>query len=160
MANLRRRLNETPGVVAASYSDQIPLALGSHPWHDLIVEGYTPAKAAEMQVERTIISPGYFATMGVPLIEGRTFDVRDRAETPVVVVINRTAAARLFGSTSAIGRTVLAPAAGVRATVIGVVGDVRHERLAEDPRPAIYVRNAQNPGIFMTLVARADEGAK
>ncbi|HET9370271.1 MAG TPA: ABC transporter permease [Vicinamibacterales bacterium] len=115
----------------------------------------TPARTVGFNT----VSDDYFATMGVPLIEGRTFDVRDRAEAPVVVVINRTAAARLFGSTSAIGRAVLARGSGVRAEVVGVVGDVRHERLAEDPLPAIYARNAQNPGIFMTLVARADAGA-
>lgn len=154
MANLQRRLTQTPGVIAAAYSDQIPLALGSHPWHDLIVEGYTPAKAAEMQVERTIISPGYFALMGIPLLEGRDFTERDDRKAPDAMIVNRTFVERFLTNGSVLGRKVQINRRIF--TVVGVAADSRYHHPVERPRPYFYVPFQQyfNIGLSTRILVR------
>ena len=105
------------------------------------------------------VSDGFFAALGVPLIEGRTFDATDHATAPIVAVISKSLADRLWPGESALGRVIVAPGMTLRPRVIGVVGDVRHYRLAEEPLPMIYARNVQNPGIFMTVIAKVDGDA-
>lgn len=154
MENLRRRLLETPGVVAAAYSDQIPLSLGSHPWHDLVVEGYTPAKAAEMQVERTVISPGYFALMGIPLLEGRDFTDRDDSKAPDAMIVNRTFADRFLKRGGVLGRKVQINRRTF--TVVGVAADSRYHHPVERSRPYFYLPFQQyfNVGLPTRVLVR------
>ena len=98
--------------------------------------------------------PNYFETIGIPLLRGRSFSVEDQANTPGVVVINKTMAERFWPNQDPLGKQVKFVSDGTVGSVIGVVGDSKHYYVAEDPRPQLYVAYSQNPGIFATLVIR------
>jgi hypothetical protein len=79
---LRQRLLQLPGVTAASFADSIPLGFGLGPTADLTIEGYAPNPGEDMGMPRALVSPGYFATLRMPLGRGprvrraRQFDRR------------------------------------------------------------------------------------
>lgn len=102
------------------------------------------------------VSDGYFGALAIPLLQGRTFDVRDGALAPLVTVVSNTFAKRTWPGENPIGRDFEVAGYPARPRVIGVVGDVRQFNLVDEVLPAIYARSAQNPGIFMTLVVLAD----
>ncbi len=104
-----------------------------------------------------VVSKGYFDAMGVPLIAGRQFDDRDSEGTQQVVIINQAMARRFWPDESPIGKRIgFGCEADLCRTIVGVVGDIRQEGLAEDLRPEIYVPYRQFPLRSMTLVARAE----
>jgi predicted permease len=112
--------------------------------------------ARSLTTECSLISRGYFAAMGIPVLEGRVFDRRDRAGSPRVVIVNRSFARRYFPSGGAIGRRVLVQGSDqALAEIVGVVGDVRHNGLTSDPAPAVFRLHAQAPGYITTLVVRS-----
>lgn len=149
-----RRVATVPGVRGAAGVRALPLSGNGN-----ITEYRTermPADAEPASAELNTVTDEYFRLMGIPLLRGRTFDSRDTAEAPMVVVVSRTLAEREWPGEDPTGRLMMPVGMPIRAQVIGVVDDVRHRSLVEDGRATCYVRNAQNPGIFMTLVARID----
>jgi predicted permease len=99
-------------------------------------------------VDLQFTSPGYFRTMGIPVVEGREFSPRDRMGAPLVALLNETAARAYFPGDSPVGqriRLLFAEEDWPLVTVAGVVGDVRQRALAQPPRPEIYVPPAQMP---------------
>jgi putative ABC transport system permease protein len=87
------------------------------------------------------VSDGYLTAMGVPLLDGREFEAGDAATAPPVIVVNRSAARRYFGTGSSVGQLVEWHLGKnpVQMKVVGVVEDVRQESLADEPYPEIYV---------------------
>ncbi len=92
------------------------------------------------------VSPGYFETIGIPLLRGRLFTPADTGESPWAVVINDSMAREYWGAENPIGRQLHFERATPR-TVIGVVGDVLHEGLDGEPKPEMYVPVEQAPNI-------------
>ena len=92
------------------------------------------------------VSASYFATAGVPILQGRPFGAGDHAKAPRVVAVNTAFAARLFPGESPLGREIIAGNASSRqpATIVAVVGGVRHDSLSAPPAPEIYVPIEQN----------------
>jgi putative ABC transport system permease protein len=86
------------------------------------------------------VSASYFATAGIPVIAGRSFEASDNANAPRVVAVNSAFAARLFPGESPIGKEINAGFATGResATIVAVVGGVRHDSLSVPPPPEIY----------------------
>jgi putative ABC transport system permease protein len=112
------------------------------------------APGAELRsAEFNTITDEYFAVMRIPILEGRTFDDRDGADSPPVIVVSRSFAEQAWPGERPVGREIVISGFPLRPTVIGVVGDVRHRTLAEASSPAFYARASQSPGIFMTIVA-------
>ena len=116
----------------------------------------TPANAVPATAELNTVTDDYFRLLNIPLLHGRTFDSRDSATAPIAVVVSRSLAAREWPNDSPIGRILMPVGTEIRAQVIGVVDDVRHRDLRDDELATCYVRQVQNPGIFMTLVAKVD----
>ncbi len=139
--NLRERLESEPGVVGVTYSDVVPMSTasgaGSTPWHQLDIEGYTPAPDEQMMIHRATVPPGYFDLLGIPLLEGRDFTERDSAEAPLVILVNQTFANRFFHGGNAIGRKVHFE--GRLATVVGLVKDSKYQTPIEGPTPFFYI---------------------
>jgi putative ABC transport system permease protein len=103
-----------------------------------------------------IISPGYFETMKMPLLSGRAFVSQDAAGRPRVAVLSQSAAQRYFPDGNPIGRTIrINDRENVDWQVVGVVGDVRNQRLDHTPRPQVYVPMDQSPAGSMTVVMRS-----
>jgi predicted permease len=84
-----------------------------------------------------MVTEGFFETLGIPLLAGRSFSAADRRGSPSVTVVSRSLAQLLFPNESPIGRILVLP--WVRLEIIGVAGDVRDFGLATDLRPALYL---------------------
>ena len=99
-------------------------------------------------------TPDYFSAIGIPVLDGRTFDAGDRADTKPVAVIDRTFADRYFPAQNPIGRKVRSTNDRTFREIIGVVGAVSQTSLDEPAEPHLYVAQSQNPVPSMTLVMR------
>jgi putative ABC transport system permease protein len=103
-----------------------------------------------------VISPGYFQTMGIPMLRGRDFGPRDRFGTPSVLVVNQAFAQRYFAGQNPLGKklnvcwTIPNP-----VEIVGIVADARQTELKVAPQPTIFLANAQGPMYFARLVVRA-----
>lgn len=149
------RLQANPLTSQSAMLFPLPLT-GSQAQAGFTVEGQPEIHRSEQPTaELNSVSPGYFRTAGLRLIEGRDFAVADGAEAPPVVIINE-AARREFGGEGAIGRRVNL---GSLVTVVGVVSDVRRRSLDTPPRPAVYLPYSQFVLPYMGVMVRTDKGA-
>jgi putative ABC transport system permease protein len=104
-----------------------------------------------------MVTPGWFRTMSVPLLRGRTFTSRDAAKAPLVVVINETAAREFWPTGDPLGKRVLMDwSTDLDAEIIGIVGDVRLTALKQPPRATLYWPLEQVPNSFMTFMIRSE----
>jgi putative ABC transport system permease protein len=106
-----------------------------------------------------VVSPDYFATIGVPLKQGRWFGERDRAAAPGVVIINEAMARRFFPDQNPVGRRLthdlsIVPGQSTTREIVGVVGDVRHFGLEQRTEPQMFLPHAQMPWPSMAIVIR------
>jgi predicted permease len=156
-ARILERARSLPGVAQAGATDIIPLG-GSYSSSVIIAEGY------EMKPGESVVSPsrivatsGYFKAMGIPLIEGRTFDERDTEEALPAIIVDRQLAERFWPNESALGKRLYRPNSPKDLlaiteeteflTVVGVVGYVRFRSLVEPDEPvgAYYYPYEQMP---------------
>ena len=105
-------------------------------------------------VANVAVSPEYFGTMGIRLVEGRSFGPSDREGAPLVAVINETMARRFWPNGSAVGRTFRLSFGTAQYTVIGVTRDHRVHTVAENPTPYLHFAALQRPARFNHLLAR------
>jgi predicted permease len=157
IASMLARLRQLPGVRAAGFSRHGVL-IGE----ELTIGTFVPPGRSLDEVrgdsERPrvrSVSDGFLTAMGVPVLAGREFEAGDVAHAPPVVVINRTASRRWFGSARAVGQTVnwYVGDKPAQMTVVGVVEDVRQESLAQAAFPEVYVDYRQ----FLSLLERWPE---
>jgi putative ABC transport system permease protein len=153
---LVERAEALPGVTAAAAVSYLPLgADGAR--YAFSVEGQPPLETQlRPRTEFNVVTPGYFATMEIPLLQGRDLAERDRWESPAVVVVNQSLARRFWPNESAIGKrlTLGEPEEGGWMTVVGVVGDVKQRSLATESRPQMYGSQAQVGLPEMALLVR------
>jgi predicted permease len=122
-------------------------------------EGLPTAGIGERPVGQwSAVTPGYFATLGIPLIAGRAITERDTERTPLVVVISRALARRAWPNESAIGKQLLVGRFPGFAEVVGVVGDVKNNGLVREPVVAMYTPYRQRPWPAMQFAVRAGGG--
>ena len=152
---LARRAAALPGVAGAAVSSALPFS-GNWDRISVAVEGRPAASAAESpEGDRYIVGPAYFAVMGIPLKSGRLLEETDRYESPLVAVVDERFARRLSPGGSAIGARIKLPARDGFATVVGVVGHVKHYGLDAESQGQIYMSHRQYPWRWMHLVVRA-----
>jgi putative ABC transport system permease protein len=115
----------------------------------------------ELTADFHAATPGYFRTMGIPMVRGRDLSVADRAEAPWVAVVNQTMAERYFPGEDPIGRAIQILGPRPR-TIVGIVQDVRERLLVLPPEPHVYVPHAQFPagGMFLAVRTRSEEPAR
>jgi putative ABC transport system permease protein len=99
-------------------------------------------------------TPGYAATMGIPLLGGREFTAHDDVSGPPVAMVNETVVRRFWPGANPIGKRILVGRMVKPVEVVGVLGDVRNNKLAADVQPEIYLPFAQLPWAAMNLVVR------
>jgi putative ABC transport system permease protein len=143
-----------PGVESAALVRAVPLS-GNWGSSGYFVEGRPePSPGQEPQAGLNIATPDYFRTMGIPLHRGRDFTDHDDAKAPPAVIVNETLAGLAWPGEDAVGRRLRLQGNDGWATVIGVVGDVKHRRLSEPRQAQLYTAHYQDPKIFACLVAR------
>jgi putative ABC transport system permease protein len=165
-ADLRRierlvveRVDALPEVSAAGMVSSLPFGGRRVPFN-FVIEGRTAATHATLSTsELRSVSAGYFAAMRIPLLAGRFFDQGDSAHRPGVLLVNQTMAKRFWTTASPIGsRISFDGSAGPWLTIVGVVGDVRHENLRTPPLSEMYRPFAQEPWPSAALVVRVVRG--
>jgi predicted permease len=148
------RLESRPGVRSAGISTLSPFDVINETatFH---VEGYEePAGSKPLGSEPRRISAAYPASIGMPLIAGRTFDDRDRIGSPYVVMVDQGTAERFWPGQSPLGKRLRFGTAW--REVVGVVGTVKNERLDAEGQHQIYIPFTQFPERNMVVVMHAD----
>jgi predicted permease len=134
-----REIRATPGVESAAYS-VVPLFRGYNWSGPMAVEGHQAKDGVEDREDRNVVSPGYWRTLGVPLLKGRDFDERERfdgrhmPQMPSAAIVNRKFAEHFFGQESPIGRHI--GNMGDRTLPIQIIGEVE-DSLYEGPRQGV-----------------------
>jgi predicted permease len=163
---LLARLQLIPGVTSAALSDWVPLSLtrGSM---DAFPEGYVPRPHESMEVRRASVTGGYFQTMKIPLLQGREFTLNDSEDAPRVAIVDQTSATHFWPGQYPLGKRMRIY--NTWFTVVGVVRNIKHQRMNEPPELIVYlsifqashpetilhVRTQGNPQLLATPVAQA-----
>ncbi len=132
---LEARLKSVPGGGSFALSDSIPpRGSGGRPYSNLRIAGHRPVAADGGMVEFRWVTPGYFRTMGIPILSGRVFGEGERASGESPVILGATLARRLFGSENPIGQQIELDGNGHWCPIVGVAADTRNNGLTEtDP---------------------------
>jgi putative ABC transport system permease protein len=144
-----------PGVVAVGGTTRVPLGSTSVST-SVQVEGRDVPLAEQPEVQFRRAMHNYFEAMGIPIKQGRNFNDTDTATAPPVAVINDTMARRLFPNEDPVGKHIRTGPnpSGPWTTIIGVIGDVRHGGLEDNPQPELYISYQQGPPVSPFIVVR------
>src|SRR5215475_5262318 len=149
---LMRRARSLPGVESAAMVNLLPMGQ-SDATSSFQVEGAPdPPPGQEFEGGHRICTPGYFKTMGIPVIRGREFTDVDTADSHRVIIVNETLAKRFWPDGDALGKRLRV--GGSQWEIVGVVGDVKPQ-IVLSLRPDFYLPLAQQTPETMGLVARA-----
>jgi predicted permease len=149
------RLNGIPGVVSASASSDILIsAVAMTGRNDIEVEG-APLSSKRMSTSTNYVAPGFFETMGIPLLAGRGPQSGDTTSRPKVATINETFARKYFPGTSPVGRRFRWKGKKDWIEVVGIVGDIKFYSVRAEPPPITYLPFLQSPWMIdMTFEVR------
>ncbi len=154
---LLERVRSIPGVEAAGTINHTPLAGYSMIAFFGIEGAPKPDPEKDSPLPLGVVSEDYFRTAGIRLIEGRNFGSEDRADSQPVAMVNEAFARRFFPDQSPIGKRIGAGCEeDLCRVIIGVVGDVRSEKLDSAPQPEIFMPYSQQGGNGMTVMVRAE----
>jgi putative ABC transport system permease protein len=160
---LLERLKGSPGMQSAGFTTYLPLSGSDNGWA-FIIEGRPPLPTGIFNMAKyRPVSAGYFETLGIPLLRGRSFARGDESGgSPWVVVVNAALAREYWGAEDPIGQRLMFGSETWR-TVIGVVVDVRHEGLGGETKPEMYVPMDHAPNVerdpTMVVQAALDAGS-
>jgi len=143
-----RRIAELPGVERVAMGTVVPWRdAGNYPEFEFSPDGHVPARGEENPRARfRSVSPGFFAALGVPLLEGRDFTDADRKGSEMVVIVSQTLAQRMFPRRDALNRRILwtdpvmkfIDVSAAPRRIVGVVADMDDERVSPGPAMTIY----------------------
>ena len=133
---LLARLRENPAVDGAAVAASVPLDIHGLPSRSFVVEGRARSDGRRDESLSNIVTPGYFAALGIPLIEGRDFASLDEVAAPRQVIVNESFRQKYLADTPALGHRI--ESGGRDYTVAGVVKTTTSEAFDEPPTPAIY----------------------
>jgi predicted permease len=144
-----------PGVQEVGSTHFVPMAgLISGSCFTLAEDG-EPVPSRSPSAGFLVVSPGYFQTMGMPLVAGRHFDSRDRVGGVGAVIVNRQFVRQHLKGRDPIGQKLnVCWTAPNPVEIVGVVADARHTKLNAPPRDTIFINNLQSPMYFANLVVR------
>src|SRR5437764_13234215 len=153
---LYQRLSTLPGSPSAALTDRGPLPGGQSPGPVAVGGRPIPPLSERAQANRHLVSPRYFATLGIPILAGRDFDERDSSRVPHVVIVNETFARRHFPGENPIGRTLITGMAQLPSQVVGVVADVRSTSLNAPPDADYFLPTLQRPEAFTNILVKTN----
>jgi predicted permease len=143
---LRDRLAAAPGIEAAGIVSASPLGSGGfYLGRSMVADGREVIPANEISVLWQAATPGYFAALGMQMLRGRDFTIRDDTASPPVMIVSETFAARMFGRENPIGKRAMSSRdEKVEREIVGVVRDVKLNGAADSARALVWVPYAQN----------------
>ena len=155
---LQAELQTAPGVEAAAITDAVPLSgnRSSSPYARLDGDP-VPVNQRPLGLTRSV-SPGYFQTLGIPLLSGRDFTEQDKTDSRLVVILSTSTSKKLFPNENPMGHQILFGTDngnGLPAEVIGVVGDVRSQELSKSNDVEFYRPWPQRSAPFLNVVVRS-----
>ena len=162
--SLRARLAAMPGVERAGIARMVPLDGGGLGLGALRKRG-TTGPESNIDTDWNVVSPDYFASLGIPMVAGRTFNQADRLNAPLVAIINERLARALYPDGQALGQQLengsFRPgqeSSITTITIVGIARDTKYRWLGERPAPFIYVPYAQQPTREINVLLRRADG--
>jgi predicted permease len=156
-ADVDQRVGGLPGIQSASAISHLPLS-GASAGRGFVIEGRPqPAPNEWPQAAFRVTCPGYFTTLGIPILRGRDFSHSDTAEAPLVAIINKMTADAYWPGQDPVGRRIKGAALDSDApwiTVVGVVADVRHFGLDAESRREMFRPYSQRSWPSMTVTVK------
>lgn len=148
---IENRLSSLPGIESAGRSLLTPI--GYSTWNQTISTDWSKALTGDGALAwLNAVSPGYFKTLGMPLLAGRNFNSADTRSAPPVAIVNQTLARRFFPTLNPLGRTFridpISGQPGPPIEVVGLVRDAKYESIREDTLPTAFFPASQVPGGF------------
>jgi predicted permease len=148
------RVRAIAGVERAALATRVPFSMNPNRW-DVWVPGHHDASSRPDVVDVARVSPEYFETIGIAIVEGRNFDSTDTPASPRVAIVNETMARKYWPGESAVGKTFRTRnAGGPLYQIVGVSADHRISTVGEPPLPFVQVARAQQPNPYSFIVAR------
>jgi putative ABC transport system permease protein len=154
--DLTDRVRAIPGVESSAFSAYLPLSGTFNDWA-FFIEGRPPKPQGVFDLtDYRPVTAGYFETMGIPVIRGRSFTRQDDEDHPLVVMINGAMARKFWGGEDPVGKRLKFGDETWRV-IVGIAGDVHHQGLASAPQPEMYVPWGQVPNVEVrpTIVVRS-----
>ncbi len=156
---LLEQASAKPEVESAAVSSGLPVDAEFHPDARYIVSGQTSAVINTRSPDAgfTVVSGSYFETVGIHLLAGRTFSLRDNATAPLTVIVNRALVKQSFAKQDPIGQKLVCGCNRLTAngmTIVGVVADARLDDPRKPPMPEMYLPYLQHPEADMNLLVR------
>ena len=156
---VQRELEGVPGVERVTLTEIAPLTLSDTVVGLRPTDSSTAGTESSSHVYMNTVSPGYFATLGIPLLAGRDFDARDTEGRPPVAIINETLAGRFWPGESAIGKRVhRGTSTASEIEIVGVARNSKYATATEEPKPFAYLPLAQSYAPRATILLRATPG--
>lgn len=146
------RVRALGSVESAAFARARPFSYVGYLSSSISVEGYLPAPNQRPEAEYNPVSPGYFSTMGIPLLSGRDFTVSDNETAPLVAIVNEKMVSQYWHGADPVGKRFQAKDQWIR--VIGVAKDALYSSFKEAPKSFYYVPFRQNFSINANLHIR------
>ena len=148
------RVRAIPGVESVALATRVPFSLNYNRWEIWVPERHQVGGRGDT-VEVTTVSPDYFKTIGVAIVDGRRFTNDDRPDTPRVAIVNETFARRYWPGERAVGKTFRSRTSeGTVFEIVGVAADHKVLTVTEQPTPLLHVARIQRPNSYSAIVAR------
>ncbi len=156
--SLIENLQTIPGVRSAAVSSGIPFGAGNYARHPMITtEASVLPPGTAVPIDWRSVSPGYFDTMHIPMLRGRTFTDADVHTAPLVMIVSQSTAQKFFGDADPLGKALRPTAKPELAyTIVGVVGDVRDQALNQQTPTLYYSIPQRGSWPLMDVVVRSE----
>jgi putative ABC transport system permease protein len=157
---LLERARSTAGVQSAAFTSAVPMQTSQLNVSMLIPEGFAPRAGREyVAVMSAVVGDRYFSTIRIPIVRGREFQVEDRAQAPLVAVVNELFAQHYWPGQDPVGKQLRVQNAGRPDNVFHVVGVAKTSKymlLAEPPTEYVYFPFRQDPSANLILLSQSD----
>ena len=158
---LTERVRQTPGVVGATLTQNVPLGEDDYTAQAFVVDGLVmPRDRANFTTAVDTVDESYFTTLGIPILRGRGFLSSDTADSPRVAVVNEHFAKHYWPNEDAVGKRIrLDDGAGALVEIVGVAQTIKYQLTFEEPMDFLYLPLAQHAVARMTLMMRCSGDA-
>jgi putative ABC transport system permease protein len=153
--DLLPRIQALPGVESASYSRMAPFTFLTYSTGSIAVDGYEVPRDQQPSAEYLEVSPGYFQTMGIPLVSGRDFTRSDDENAPPVAIVNEEMVQKYWRGADPVGQRLQVN--GKWMQVVGVAKLAKYRSFMETPQPFFYVPLRQNFSMLATIEVRTTQ---